>query len=129
MSSNCTKKNKIVISKWFFMYVKCKAFSYLINNTLFSWGRKLKILIFLFLFTEVSYNMTNTVFPTITFKILFYRYISRLRFWSSVSRYHYQISLMAANNRSSQQICSIKIGVLKNFTKFTGKHLCQSLFF
>ena len=24
--------------------------------------------------------------------------------------------------------CSIEIGVLKNFTKFTGKHLCQSLF-
>ena len=26
--------------------------------------------------------------------------------------------------RSSHQSCSIKIGVLKNFTKFTGKHLC-----
>ena len=25
--------------------------------------------------------------------------------------------------------CSMKKGVLKNFTKFTGKHLCQSLFF
>ena len=25
--------------------------------------------------------------------------------------------------------CSIKIGVLKNFPKFTGKHLCESLFF
>ena len=25
--------------------------------------------------------------------------------------------------------CSVKKGVLKNFTKFTGKHLCQSLFF
>ena len=24
--------------------------------------------------------------------------------------------------------CSIKKGVLRNFTKFTGKHLCQSLF-
>ena len=23
----------------------------------------------------------------------------------------------------------MKIGVLKNFAKFTGKHLCQSLFF
>ena len=30
--------------------------------------------------------------------------------------------------RSSHQRCSIKIGVLKNFTKFTGS-LCQSLFF
>ena len=32
-------------------------------------------------------------------------------------------------NRSSHQRCSIKKGVLRNFTKFTGKHLCQSLFF
>ena len=27
------------------------------------------------------------------------------------------------------QRCSVKKGVLRNFTKFTGKHLCQSLFF
>ena len=33
------------------------------------------------------------------------------------------------NNRSSHQRCSMKKGVLKNFTKFTGKHLCQSLFY
>ena len=25
--------------------------------------------------------------------------------------------------------CSIRKGVLRNFTKFTGKHLCESLFF
>ena len=31
--------------------------------------------------------------------------------------------------RSSHQRRSIKKGVLKNFAKFTGKHLCQSLFF
>ena len=31
--------------------------------------------------------------------------------------------------RSSHQRCSMKKGVLKNFTKFTGKHLCQSLIF
>ena len=31
--------------------------------------------------------------------------------------------------RSSHQRCSIRKGVLRNFTKFTGKHLCQSLFF
>ena len=30
--------------------------------------------------------------------------------------------------RSSHQRCSIKIGVLKNFAKYTGKHLCQCLF-
>ena len=31
--------------------------------------------------------------------------------------------------RSSHQRCSIKKGVLRNFTIFTGKHLCQGLFF
>ena len=25
--------------------------------------------------------------------------------------------------------CSVKNGALRNFAKFTGKHLCQSLFF
>ena len=33
------------------------------------------------------------------------------------------------SGRSSHSRCSIKKGVLKNFAKFTGKHLCQSLFF
>ena len=31
--------------------------------------------------------------------------------------------------RSSQQRCSMEKGVLRNFSKFRGKHLCQSLFF
>ena len=31
--------------------------------------------------------------------------------------------------RSSHRSCSIRKGVLRNFTKFTGKHLCWSLFF
>ena len=31
--------------------------------------------------------------------------------------------------RSSHRKLYIKIGVLKNFAKFTGKHLCQSIFF
>ena len=32
-------------------------------------------------------------------------------------------------DRSSHQRCSIKKGVFRNFTKFTGKYLCQNLFF
>ena len=31
--------------------------------------------------------------------------------------------------RSSHLRCSVKKGVLKNLAKFTGKHLCQGLFF
>ena len=32
------------------------------------------------------------------------------------------------NQRSSYQRCSVRKRVLRNFTKFTAKHLCQSLF-
>ena len=35
--------------------------------------------------------------------------------------------MLHRTSRSSHQGCSIKKGVLRNFTKFTGKHLCQSL--
>ena len=31
--------------------------------------------------------------------------------------------------RSSHQRCFVREGVLRNFAKFTGKHLCQSVFF
>ena len=31
--------------------------------------------------------------------------------------------------RSSHRRCSVRKGVLENSAKFTGKHLCQSLFF
>ena len=31
--------------------------------------------------------------------------------------------------RRSYQRCSVRTGVLRNFAKFTGKHLCQVLFY
>ena len=37
--------------------------------------------------------------------------------------------LDSAKCRSSHRRCSVKKGFLKNFIKFTEKHLCQSLFF
>ena len=39
------------------------------------------------------------------------------------------IILLQLSNQSSHQRCSVKKGVFRNFTKFTGKHLCLSLFF
>ena len=30
---------------------------------------------------------------------------------------------------SSHRRCSVRKGVLRNFVKFTGKHLCQNMFF
>ena len=37
---------------------------------------------------------------------------------------HFLILFMSL--RSSHQRCSVKKGVLRNFAKFTGKHLCQA---
>ena len=34
---------------------------------------------------------------------------------------------MCSKVRSSYRRCSVKKGVLKNFAKFIGKHLCQSI--
>ena len=39
-----------------------------------------------------------------------------------------ECQLLADIFRSSHRRCSVKKGVLRNFSKFTGKHLCQSLF-
>ena len=41
------------------------------------------------------------------------------------------IKLISTTNihRSSQHKCAMKKSALKNFTKFTGEHPCQSLFF
>ena len=41
----------------------------------------------------------------------------------------FQALLLAAISRSSHWRCSVKKGILKNFAKFTGKHLGQSLSF
>ena len=38
-------------------------------------------------------------------------------------------SLVLVFVRSSYRRCSVTKGVLRNFAKLTGKHLCQSLFF
>ena len=34
-----------------------------------------------------------------------------------------------SQSRRNRRRCSVRKGVLRNFVKFTGKHLCQSLFF
>ena len=63
-------------------------------------------------------------------------YLSLLRIW----RCFVPVLFLQAINMSMQSIivliftsshqrCSVKKAVLRNFAKFTGKHLCQSLFF
>ena len=48
-----------------------------------------------------------------------------------LSTYYYNADVCKDPNdyRSSRSEVFCKNGVLKNFAKFTGKHLCQSLFF
>ena len=37
--------------------------------------------------------------------------------------------VMQTNSEAVGQRCSVEKSVLKNFSKFTGKHMCQSIFF
>ena len=39
------------------------------------------------------------------------------------------LALRLAISKSTHLTCSVKKSVLRNFAKFTGKHLCQSRFF
>ena len=39
------------------------------------------------------------------------------------------LNILLICSRSSHRSCSVRKGVVRNFAKFTGKHLCQSLFF
>ena len=45
----------------------------------------------------------------------------------SMKYYHYIGLFHVIKSRSSHRKCSVKKGVLKNFSNFTGKHLCWSL--
>ena len=49
----------------------------------------------------------------------------RLFLWTQ-SNLNLEIRRRLRYLRSSHQRCSMKKGVLRNFAKFTGKHLCQS---
>ena len=49
-----------------------------------------------------------------------------MRFWSFCLL---KMIITVPGHRSNHQRCSVRKGVLRNFTKFIGKHLCQSLFF
>ena len=56
----------------------------------------------------------------------------RLRLCSVIKAFHYHLQFISTafpkQKRSSRPEMFCKKGVLRNFAKFTGKHLCQSLF-
>ena len=58
------------------------------------------------------------IYPDMSEKVCFFAVFSEIK-----------KGTLGRNGRSSHQKCSIKKGVLKNFTKFKGRQLCQSLFF
>ena len=54
--------------------------------------------------------------------------LTKLKVWHKTStNTNLKVKVPIQFYRYSYQSCSIERGVLKNFTKFTGKHLCQSL--
>ena len=72
------------------------------------------------------FNITSTYFSvyknTSPTRLLAYITKGLLTCYSRSYQFH-------GNSRSSHQRCSVRKGVLRNFTKFTKKHLCQSRFF
>ena len=53
----------------------------------------------------------------------------RVRVLQSLSNKLLFLPHLSHTSRSSHQRCSLRKSVLRNFAKFTGKHLCQTLFF
>ena len=48
--------------------------------------------------------------------------------WTKISGKRYEWTVHWPSSRSNHRRCFFKNGVLRNFAKFTVKHLCQSLF-
>ena len=80
--------------------------------------------LYISLFSSLSLgDWLNSSLPILLFGDNFYLDILRVLISIDLficQGYHY---------RSSHQRCSMKKGVLRNLAKFTGRHLCQSLFF
>ena len=68
----------------------------------------------------------------LSWKFFFIIVINRFWFLRSLDRlkmHQWDLILLEIICRSSRRNVCCNIGVLKNFAKFKGKHLCQSLFF
>ena len=68
--------------------------------------------------SRLHYNLTSSQTVIRDFKYILSKCLK------STSEIHFYCMC-----RSSHQRCSVRKGVLKNFVKFIGKHLCFSLFF
>ena len=52
---------------------------------------------------------------------------SKIKISSNSQKINFFVQILM--DKSSCRRCSVRKGVLRNFAKFAGKHLCQSLFF
>ena len=105
------------------MYSKCGTiFCQMYGMNMYEW---MNIIITqnMYLYTPVFSNVhsISPYFPVFSLRITTFISCSQL--------YFNYLHKLPALHRSSHRKCSIEICVLENFTKFTGKHLCQSLFF
>ena len=75
------------------------------------------------IFDHECHGETSLEFASVQFDHVF----MKLRKLESLHQEN--IKLLSPQNRSSHRRCSVRKSVFRNFAKFTGKHLCQSLFF
>ena len=76
-----------------------------------------------FIYSCIKRFLTNFMFTITTYEYLYL--MSMSIFYILVLN---MVTISCDYVLSSHQRCSMKKGVLRNFTKFTGKHLCQGLF-
>ena len=86
---------------------------------------------FVLLYYDINYFKSRKLFSEIKPFRRSHMMLSFLRFLflrenKSLSLF---VTVELAKCRSSHRRCSVRKGVLRNFAKFTGKHLCQSLYF
>ena len=74
---------------------------------------------------RIAENKCSTLYITYTEQQKSSAGYDLLGIWQKCSTWYNLLGIA----RRSHQRCSVITGVLRNFTKFTGKHMCQSLFF
>ena len=80
-----------------------------------------------YLFSQYLFNYLFRDFIKGSFSFILCSSFLFSSFSISISSFNIRISSLSLY-RSSHRRCSVRKDVLRNFPKFTGKHLCQSLF-
>ena len=78
---------------------------------------------------SLNFSLRHFVSSLLLFVLVIHPFYGQNRMGASDIEKHIEMLIQQAVYRSSHQRCSIKNGVLKNFAKLAGKHLCKSLFF